>query len=239
VTEHVLGWPEFDRQREYFDATRNQYDPRLITNPPKHVATEISLVIEYLDGLSKDDWIVDFGAGTGRLTYPLLAAGYHVVAVDVSQVSLAKIAEVTRDLPGRVLRTHDSLPPRERFVALTGADILHHVDLATQIPRFAEALDDGGRLAFSEPNGLNPFWYVFIALSLDWKVERHIFHCHGPGISRHLKDSGFKDVRIHGLGVLPTALFNWSRLLDRANRWLGQLPLLRLFAYRIIVTAVR
>ena len=231
---------DLDRQREYFDATRNQYDPRLISGPPRHVATEISLVIEKLDGLREDEWIVDFGAGTGRLTYPLVAAGYHVVAVDLSQVSLARIEEVTRDLPGRVLRTHDSLPPGERFVAVTGTDVLHHIDLATQIPRLGRSARprwSAGVLRAERPQSLLvPLHHVLSRL--EGRAADHSLPRAGH-LTPPRRSSGFKEVRIQGLGLLPTALFNWSQSLDRANRWLGQLPVLRLFAYRIIVTAVR
>ena len=46
---------------------------------------------------SKDTWIADFGAGTGRSIIPLISHGYCGLAVDLSEPMLAKLRDKCQD----------------------------------------------------------------------------------------------------------------------------------------------
>jgi hypothetical protein len=63
-------------------------------------------------------------------------------------------------------------------------------------------------------------------------------NCTYFNLRRKFEAHGFRDVRVSGLGRLPRPFVNWSKRLSRLNDALGDLPLVKLFAYRYIVEAV-
>jgi len=74
---------------------------------------------------------------------------------------------------------------------------------------------------------------------LDWKQERGIIQINNFNLIKRLKLIGFKNIKIMGLFFLPPMIFNWSPLLRKINIFLGDLPLLKLFAFRYIIVAQR
>jgi 2-polyprenyl-3-methyl-5-hydroxy-6-metoxy-1,4-benzoquinol methylase len=79
-----------------------------------------------------------------------------VLAVDVSASSLENLRSLAARLSLPPPATACHLPPHIKFDAIVGTDILHHVDVDSQLPVLHGALRDGGRLVFSEPGGFNP-----------------------------------------------------------------------------------
>jgi SAM-dependent methyltransferase len=225
------------RQEDFFDIEEHQYAQALVERPPLHTASEIGLLIGRLRRHPGIESVVDFGAGSGRLTIPLLRQGYWVLAVDVSDKSLENLRRLAARLSLPAPRTARHLPRRGRFDAIVGTDILHHVDLDSELPVLREALRDGGLLVFSEPGGWNPTWYLYLPLTAPWHIEKGVRHITYRNLRRMLEHHGFQDVSVSGLGLLPRPFFNWSARLSRWNDALGNVPLLRLFAYRYIVEA--
>src|SRR5215213_5628000 len=80
-----------ERVRAHFEQACNQYAREKLVNPPLHTKLELDRVVEVLRRASPapEGPVVDFRAGTGRLTLALAQAGYRVVAVDLSRSSLA------------------------------------------------------------------------------------------------------------------------------------------------------
>jgi SAM-dependent methyltransferase len=226
-------------QEKHFDQRRNQYPEEWILHPPPHTRLEIEAVVTRLRaaGIGHGDRVVDFGAGTGRLTIPLLREGYAVTSVDVSTESLASIEALARRLSLDGLSTSDRLPEPGSAAAVVGCDILHHVDMASALPALREVVRPNGHVILSEPGGFNPCWYLYVSLALDWRVERRFVHGNIPRLRRALRRSAFTSFEIQGFGLAPTRLFNrFSALLD-ANARAGDLPILRWFAYRYILDA--
>jgi 2-polyprenyl-3-methyl-5-hydroxy-6-metoxy-1,4-benzoquinol methylase len=225
------------RQEDFFDIEAHQYAQALVVRPPLHTSNEINAVISRLQRHPGIESIVDFGAGSGRLTIPLLRHRYSVLAVDVSDRSLDNLRLLAERLSLPPPGTTRDLPRHTRFDAVVGTDILHHVDLDHQLPVLHDALRDGGRLVFSEPCGLNPTWYVYLPMTAPWHIERGVRQITYRNLKRKLGSSGFGDISITGLGLLPRPFFNWSPRLSKLNDKLGNLPLVRLFAYRYIIEA--
>jgi 2-polyprenyl-3-methyl-5-hydroxy-6-metoxy-1,4-benzoquinol methylase len=226
------------RQQDFFNRAENRYSQELVVRPPLHTSNEIAAVIARLRRHPGITSVVDFGAGSGRLTVPLLRHGFSVLAVDVSDRSLASLRQLAERLSLPSPATADGLPSDARFHAVVGTDILHHIDLATDLPAVRDALQDGGRVVFSEPGGFNPTWYVYLPLTAPWHIEKGVRQCTYFNLKRTFETQGFRDVRVTGLGLLPRPFFNWSKRLSRLNDALGDLPGFRLFAYRYIVEAV-
>jgi 2-polyprenyl-3-methyl-5-hydroxy-6-metoxy-1,4-benzoquinol methylase len=225
------------QQDEFFDVDEHQYAPALVERPPLHTSREIDAVISRLRQHPGVRSVVDFGAGSGRLTIPLLRQGYSVLAVDVSDRSLGNMRRLARRLSLPPPPTSRQLPQQETFDAIVGTDILHHVDLDAQLPALRKALRGGGRLVFSEPGGCNPTWYVYLPLTAPWHIEKGVRNCTYFNLRRKLASYGFSEASVSGLGLLPRPFFKWSRTLSRLNDAAGNLPLLKLFAYRYIIEA--
>lgn len=122
-------------QREYFDVAEHQYPRTAVVMPPRHTELEGRNVLDRLAVARGDGPVIDFGAGTGRLSIALARAGYAVLAVDVSSGSLAVLRETALDLGLHAIETATVLPSAGRFAAIVGSDVLHHVDLDVQLPR--------------------------------------------------------------------------------------------------------
>ena len=225
------------QQADFFDVEGHQYAQALVVRPPLHTSNELNAVLARLGRHPGIESVVDFGAGSGRLTIPLLRHRYSVLGVDVSDKSLDNLRRLAERLSLPAPRVARELPRDMSFDAVVGTDILHHVDLDSQLPLVHDALRDGGRLVFSEPGGCNPTWYVYLPLTAPWHIERGVRQITYRNLRRKLEDHGFVDVSVVGLGLLPRPFFNWSARLSRLNDVLGDLPLVRLFAYRYLIEA--
>lgn len=225
------------KQQQFFDVEENQYSIDLIQNPPFHTGLEIQAVLESLKLSINMNSILDFGAGSGRLTIPMLQAGYSVLAIDISSESLENLKTLAKKLNLKNLRTGNSIPKNQQFGMIVGADILHHINIDEYLPILYNALEKHGKLFFSEPGGLNPVWYIYLPLFKNWEIEKGIVNCSFFTLKNKFKRNGFKEIKITGLGFFPRALFNWSGKMCKFNDWLGTLPLLKTLAYRYIIEA--
>jgi SAM-dependent methyltransferase len=228
---------ETAQQRRFFNIGKHQYAQASILAPPLHTRLEIQAILTRLNVSDPEATILDFGAGTGRLTIPLLQRGFSVLSVDISDQSLKKLTTLAHSNGFTRLETTDALPTDRRFKTIVGADILHHVDLDEQLPKIHQALEPGGKAIFTEPGGLHPFWYVFITVISDWRIEKNIPRCNFFNLRAKFRKYGFRDIRITGLGILPRPLANWSLKACSTNDLWGNIPLIRPFAYRYIVEA--
>src|SRR5579884_3444616 len=185
VSLPASSWDEAQRQAAFFDRQRNRYAVDAILRPPYHTQLELAQILRRIDALKlgPDDTIVDFGAGSGRVSIPLLQRGHPVVAVDVSEQSLAELRALAESLGLTGLTTSTTLPTGD-FGAIVGADILHHVDMEEYLPGMHAALQPGGAIVFSEPGALNPAWYVYLPLFYDWSVERGVMTCTSWNLSQ-------------------------------------------------------
>ena len=179
--------------------------------------------------------VVDFGSGNGRLTVPLLKRGYKVTAIDVSEESHLELKELVKKL-GYTVKTAGSLLKLKNIKAVVGCDILHHVDMETALRNIHKTLNRGGTIIFSEPNALNPVWYLYFILKGIIKYEKNIVYMSRWNIYKTLKKNGFKNIEVDGLGLFPRSIFR-NKLICKINDRLGNLPFIKIFAYRYILRA--
>ena len=113
--------------------------------------------------------ILELGCGTGELAHELaVLTEAQVTGVDLSERFIAQarqdyrrpnldfiVADLTREVPAA---------GRDRYHAITGNGILHHLyhHLDAVLPALHRWLRPGGRLVFWEPNLWNPYvWTIF------------------------------------------------------------------------------
>lgn len=226
------------KQTDHFKIKKNRYDENLLFHPLKHTQEETNRFITELTGRDINK-VVEFGSGNGRLTIPLLQNKIQVTAVDISSESLKALSVVVSrmKIPKDLLSTSQTLPD-SKSEAIVGCDILHHVDLDIYLREMNRKLiKPKGIIIFSEPNILNIFWPLFITIFIDWRVEGKIVHCNYFTLLKKLKAHNFTNIKISGFGLFPLPLFNVISFFQKINYFLGNLPVLKLFAYRLIIVA--
>lgn len=224
-------------QQQFFDTSKHQYAPRHIVHPPIHTTQEIDALLLPLKHFSKNSTIADFGAGSGRVTIPLLRKKLPVLAIDISAKSLKNLENIAQELHLSAPKVAQTFPKNKTFDAIVGADVLHHVNLDEYLPIFHKALKNNGVAVFSEPCAFNLAWYLFLPFASSWEVEKGMTQCTYFNLKKKFEEYGFSKVTVRGFGLLPTPLFTWSRQLCKLNNKLGNLPFLKYFSYRYIIEA--
>jgi SAM-dependent methyltransferase len=101
--------------------------------------------------------VLEFGCGTGLFSRKLAASGANVVSIDLSPdlIEEAKKEPITnvRYVVGDIESLDFSA---NSFDAVVGSSVLHHVDFTKALTEAYRVLKSGGRVAFAEPNMLNP-----------------------------------------------------------------------------------
>jgi len=213
------------------------YSEEKMLNPPLHARDEIDLILKHLTK-DKKRKIVDFGSGGGRLTIPLLQNGYKVTAIDIDKKSRERLLKTAIKIgKNKNLQISKVFPKARKYNYILGTDILHHVDIDKYFKLINNHLKKDGRIIFSEPNILNISWSLFISLFLNWKVEKGIIQINYFNLIKQLKSAGFTKIKIIGLFLFPPMLFNKINWLRKLNIFLGDLPILKLLAFRYIIAA--
>ena len=189
-------------QKLYFDKQNNRYKIGLLKHPPKRQLLEYQQMETELK-LPIGSKLMDFGSGNGRVALYFLGRGYHVHAVDVSKTSLLELTKIYKQIKTSswgVLTTSTTLPTTPVFDGIVGADILHHVDIHTILPQLKKTVKKNGVLVFSEPNGWNPLWYIYIFLKrLPWSIEKNIIYTNPLQITCAFQRSGYTDIHIKNI----------------------------------------
>lgn len=224
-------------QRKYFGKKEHRFDQEFISNAPLFQELEMEQIHQSLN-LSPKSLIIDFGAGSGRVSIFFLKLGFNVLAVDVSRQSLSDLSTYYRQHRQPTwgsLTISSILPYQQTADGIIGADVLHHISLTEYLPLFKKCLRPGGRLAFSEPNAWHIPWYFHYWVNkIPWSVEKGIFQCTLPNIYTSLQFARFTNIQITGHGLLPTRFFTRVPSLCQANIFAGKL--LPLLAFRFIIS---
>lgn len=190
--------------------------------------------------------VLELGCGTGLFTELFAATGATVVAIDVSEDLLEQARCRQTWPPGIRFVAADAERlefPAESFDAVIGSSVLHHCDLERALAEAFRVLKPGGRLAFAEPNMLNP--QIFL--------QRHVrllreLAGESPDetafvrwkLQTALEQSGFEQVCIRPHDFLhPATPKPAIPLVRAAGSLLERLPLLREVAGSLLISARR
>jgi len=210
----------------------------------ERVARRAKLFIEKT-GIRPGLEVLELGFGLGEFTGRLALSGARVTAVDISP-DLKAIAEKAvghRPNVKLVLGDAETLSDFRdaSFDAVVGNSILHHLDAMKTLKSVFRVLKPGGRIAFSEPNMLNP--QIALQKNIPWLKkalgdspdETAFFSWPMRGL---LRASGFAEVHVEPFDFLHPALpKGFARRFAPLAEKLEKIPGLRQIAGSLLISA--
>lgn len=185
-----------------FDAIADEYDQSL----PGHVVRHYLLKrLAYIRRHTEPGLALEVGSGTGQLAEQVAAAGYDIVALDLSRGMLGQLRRRLPALPS-VVASGDALPFADDSFDLTYCvAVLHHVAEAgavrNTLTEMVRVTRPGGHILIWDHNPKNPYWPLLMRrVPQDTGSERLI-----PEAEIHsgLVGGGARVVHSAQLGLVP------------------------------------
>jgi ubiquinone/menaquinone biosynthesis C-methylase UbiE len=186
---------------------------------------------------SVEGWkIADVGAGTGRLTIPLIEKGAKVTACDASAQMLEVLQQKTQN-PHLEIRVVDAqeLPFADRYFdcSLCFRMLLHVVDWKKAFSELCRISNDWVIIDFPPKHG-------FLLFAPVWHALRKLFSSKVQSYRTFEADEVFSELKSHGFEVvsidpgffLPLAVyrtFRSKRLMNAAEKLFSRIGLTRRF----------
>lgn len=192
--------------REYHDALWEEVPEGA---EPPYLGPRLRFLLERLHAGER---VLDVGCGEGRFAAELADRGIEIVGMDIAAVPLRRAHAQRPDLDLRVLEREDRWPLQDgSFDAVWAGEVLEHVaDTAGWFSELRRVLRSDGRVLLSTP-AHDRLTLLGAALSRRRYAERfdpcgeHLRFYSRATLTDLLRDFGFEDVRVRGLGGLPAA----------------------------------
>ena len=185
--------------------------------------------------------VLEIGCGTGLFTEKLSRAGAEITAVDLSEHLLEKAR--ARNLPRCSIEQADAhqLPYADNsFDVVCGSSILHHLDMEKALSEAYRVLRPGGKIAFAEPNMLNP--QIFVQKNIPW-VKRMLGDSPDEraltrrGTQRLLRRLGYRELNVFPHDFLhPSTPRRLISVIRTIGQTLESVPMVREIAGSIFLT---
>jgi SAM-dependent methyltransferase len=197
-------------------------------------------------GLAPARRALELGCGTGVFLELAAASGARIVGLDLSTDLLRKARERLAGVANVALRcgNAEQLPfPDASFDAVYGSSVLHHLDVRAALREVRRVLKPGGRMAFAEPNLLNPQ----IAVTFSVRPLRRRLGVSPDEMAfskawarRAAEEVGLADVEVRPFDFLhPSSPTRWIGLVESFGRLLERVPVVREFSGSLLVSATK
>lgn len=186
------------------------------------------------DRIAPRSRVLEVGAGTGLYTLPLLDAGHHVTAVDLSESCLEQIrgrvqgggheGQLTTRAGEFGAVAHELAPGT--LDAVVFIKVLHHFAskdaIRSALHDAYRLLAPGGKILIFEPNGSYPLWpAVLLARGVDYfKNEKNVFLIRRRFFESVLDELPGARHSCRYRFVVPGGIVKRAPLLGKVDRWL-------------------
>lgn len=194
-------------------------------------------------GIAKGLNILEIGCGTGVFTAKLAATAANITATDISAELLGKACERVPNARFQIADAEGMPFAKSVFDGVVGSSILHHLSLEVALKEIYRVLKPGGRIAFAEPNMLNPQVVLQKNIPMlkrwlgDTPDETAFFR---GRLARTLRENGFTEVKVEPFDFLhPATPSLLIPLVQRIGSFLEEVTLCREIAGSLIISAVR
>ena len=204
---HGEGTAEHSRsQRRYFEQNSHR---TLKPTGSRYLRRHVDIMCDFAE-IGAGDRVLEVGCGLGRYTLLLAERGVAVEGLDLSAQLLEELQTYNAGrftIPTHALDILDCPPEMENaFDAVVGFFVLHHVhDLDACLRVLAGLVRPGGRVAFVEPNPVNPLYYVQITMTpeMNWQGERGMLKMRTGTCSRPWRRPASRELGFRRFGLLP------------------------------------
>lgn len=155
-----------EREQNHFNQLAGKYESLYDLNQPAALYKVKNLCAKYVDFFddAPSGCLLEIGCGTGFYTRHLAPCMVErkYIATDISEEMLV-IAQATSsgivkdNVSWKVENCLDYSFENNSVSIITGHGILHHLPIESSIKEMARVLKSGGKIAFYEPNILNPY----------------------------------------------------------------------------------
>ena len=199
------------------------------------------LFIEH-GGLRPGVLALELGCGTGVFLERVARSGAEIRGIDLSPDLLARARTRVEALSNVGLDggNAEQLPyPDGAFDTVYGSSVLHHLELDRALAEALRVLRPGGRMAFAEPNILNPqvafmFHVGFAKRHFGVSPDEMAFNRFRA--RARLLRAGFQDVTVTPFDFLhPAVPSGWIGGVERLSRVLEGIPLVREIAGSLFI----
>ena len=211
----------------------------------RRAARRAALLVEGA-GLGPGVRALELGCGTGIFLEKVAAGGASITGIDLSADLLARCAARMAGSPrvALVRGNAEQLPfPDGAFDAVYGSSILHHLNVEAALLEVARVLRPGGRMAFAEPNILNPQVVVMFKLGLTKKYfgvspdEMAFSRFRGARMARA---AGLESVSVRPFDFLhPATPAPMIGIMERLSRAVERIPLAREISGSMVITGTK
>jgi ubiquinone/menaquinone biosynthesis C-methylase UbiE len=228
------------QDRFYADAAAHTH---LHFNPNSVYAAELTARLSHRIGLTPSSNVLEVGCGAGRFSLHLVPRVGSLVALDTAEALLGELRRRGGAHAG-LKPTNGSaydlaaVVPTASLDAACGFFILHHLqDHGALFRSIQRTLKPGGRVAFLEPNRINPSFLVQVAMSreMTWEGEKGMFTFSSRRTVDLFRELGFVNVSVERLGLFPPAVLDrWPGFLRVQHGFERIAPIRRLLAFSLI-----
>jgi 2-polyprenyl-3-methyl-5-hydroxy-6-metoxy-1,4-benzoquinol methylase len=185
--------------------------------------------------------IIEVGCGTGLFTARLaeLLPGATITATDAFPAMIEEAKPRLARFTNVRLAQYDAeeeLSADQRFDAVCGCDIIHHIDEPVKAMRnWLNVMKPGGQLAFFESNGINP---VLLLRTYGKAEEARLTFSRPHNLRRWLAEAGWREIDIDYAAIhLPNGPTAAWHLINRIEELMHKVPPLRAIAGGLLIKA--
>ncbi len=230
-----------ERETGHFNKLASEYEELFGLNQPVALYKVKNLCLEYVEFLKDAPLgpILEIGSGTGFYTRHLAFSftNREYLATDISEemLSIAKSScskIENKHITWQVENCLDSSFKNNSISIITGHGILHHLPVENSIKEMERILKPGGRIAFYEPNILNPYvWMIKTIPKMRPKGDTPDETALNPfRVKKILKKYGFKNIKIVPYEIMLNGISpNKIPLFSKISFIISKIPIFRYF----------